>query len=69
MKKIEIYLPEPIFAHGQLYVALSRSGDPAKTKILFSNNKIINHGKTLLNGQWGYYTTNIVYKDILKTTT
>jgi ATP-dependent DNA helicase PIF1 len=65
MKRIGIYLPEPIFSHGQLYVALSRSGNPLQTKILFQNNSIPNHGKIFRNNEWGYYTSNIVYKEIL----
>ena len=34
LKKIGIYLPEPIFGHGQLYVALSRSTTPYGLKLL-----------------------------------
>ena len=34
LQKVAIFLPDPVFAHGQLYVALSRSGVPDATKVL-----------------------------------
>ena len=33
MLYLGIFLPDPVFGHGQLYVALSRSGVKANTKI------------------------------------
>ena len=32
-KRVGIYLPKPVFSHGQLYVALFRFGVPSKTKL------------------------------------
>lgn len=56
LNKIGVYLPEPIFGHGQLYVALSRATSPYGLKVLMKQqeNQAIN------------VTKNIVYKDFLK---
>lgn len=55
---VGLYLPEPVFSHGQLYVALSRCTKPKNLKVLIENGTI--------NGYPGVYTRNIVYQNILK---
>ena len=54
---VGIYLPEPVFAHGQLYVALSRGVSRQTTKVLVKLNKEID--------STGKSTKNIVYRDVL----
>lgn len=55
LNKIGVYLPEPIFGHGQLYVALSRATSPHGLKILMKQQE----------NQPPNVTKNIVYKDFL----
>ena len=43
LRTVGIYLPDPVFAHGLLYVALSRVGDAADVRVLVVNNPP-NHG-------------------------
>ena len=52
LDRVGIYLNDPVFAHGQLYVALSRCTDSHNIRILLPPNS---------DGQ----TTNIVYKEVL----
>ncbi|XP_062007589.1 uncharacterized protein LOC133724759 [Rosa rugosa] len=55
LNQVGIYLPEPVFTHGQLYVALSRVTSRNGLKILINNSNNIPNK----------YTKNIVYKDVL----
>ena len=55
LNKIGVYLPQPVFSHGQLYVALSRATSPNGLKILFTPDP--DHPP--------HMTKNIVYKEFL----
>ncbi|KAB2601569.1 hypothetical protein D8674_002574 [Pyrus ussuriensis x Pyrus communis] len=56
LRQVGLYLPEPVFTHGQLYVALSRVTSKEGLKILIS------HGENDVKN----YTANIVFKDVLQ---
>ena len=56
---MELYLPNPVFAHGQLYVALLIIRVQSKNKI-----KILVKNKYTNNNNREVYTKNIVYKEI-----
>lgn len=54
---VGIYLPEPVFSHGQLYVALSRGISRGSTKVLVKP-----HGTS---EDAGVNTSNVVYREVL----
>ena len=53
--RLGIYLPEPVFGHGQLYVALSRSTG-------FNNVRIFSEGNNARQRK----VCNIVYREVLE---
>ena len=60
MKKVGLYLPNPVFSHGQLYVAFSRVSDP-KDIIVYLDDETNTHG--FQNGH--AYTKNVVFQSLL----
>ncbi len=51
-----LYLPKPVFSHGQLYVALSRVGSKDNVSVFVVDGQ---H-----EGLEGVYTKNIVFKEV-----
>jgi hypothetical protein len=60
-------LPEAVFSHGQLYVALSRATASSSIRVLAmpSVEKDVKKGNKKIKTQNGTYTKNIVYKEVL----
>ena len=63
LDRVGIYLPNPVFSHGQLYVALSRNGDSLLTCVYIVRGEQQGDG---VDGVAGMSTLNIVYLDVLK---
>jgi ATP-dependent DNA helicase PIF1 len=62
LRMVGIYLPKPVFGHGQLYVALSRVGSASGVRVLVPDGwrDATEHG-----GGPGMYTANVVFRDVL----
>ena len=57
LQKVGLYLREPVFSHGQLYVALSRATTAADVKVLIppTNQHALDNNTT----------KNVVYEELL----
>jgi len=71
-RRFSVYVSKikPVFCHGQLYVALSRSGNPGMTKVMCVDSPK-QQGKLLseqidVETDDNVYTKNIVYREALQ---
>ena len=55
LQNVGVWLNDPCFAHGQLYVCMSRVGSPKHLKFALSQ----------VDNRVGYFTRNVVYKEVL----
>ncbi len=62
LQTLGVYLPKPIFCHGQLYVAFSRCGSRRGVRVLVRGGT-----RAAMNGALaGVYTSNVVYREVLQ---
>ena len=57
LAEVFVYLPEPVFSHGQLYTAFSRVGAAQDLRV-FVPNENAKHGNVV--------TINVVYGELLE---
>ena len=58
VQRVGVYLPEPVFTHGQLYVAASRAPGRSCVRFLVPYSEI--------NGQRGPFTRNVVFSEVIQ---
>ena len=61
LQRVDVYLPEPVFSHGQLYVALSRVRRQCDAKIKIVNSNV--EGKLFLHKPM-HFTKNVVFREV-----
>jgi hypothetical protein len=59
LQKVGLYLPKPVFSHGQLYVALSRVQNPSSVKVLIEQSEDEKQKRIPLN-----CTRNVVFTEV-----
>ena len=64
LKRVGIFLDQPIFSHGQLYVAFSRVPNFDALRVLLRPS-VVQGMKELGRGEYAYITDNVVYPEVL----
>ncbi len=61
LQTVGVYLPKPVFCHGQIYVAFSWCGSRRGFRVLVQGGS-----RAALNeAPAGVYTSNVVYREVL----
>jgi hypothetical protein len=61
LEKVGIYLPKPVFTHGQLYIAMSRVGRREGVRVMVPGGRQAARPGVPA----GVYTRNVVYHEVL----
>jgi len=65
LARVGVYLPSPVFSHGQLYVAYSRAGSSEHIKVLVADGEKQGFREESGGIEEGVYTDNVVWQDAL----
>ena len=68
LERAGLFLPRPVFSHGQLYVAFSRSGYPpsaGKEGVRVVAVEVEGAQGNLKGPDRGVFTRNVVYREVL----
>jgi ATP-dependent DNA helicase PIF1 len=59
LNTVGVFLPSPVFSHGQLFIALSRVTSPKGLRVIIENSP----------PSFEEYTPNVVYDEVFSQTT
>jgi hypothetical protein len=64
--RVAVYMPEPVFAHGSLYVALSRVTDPRNLRVCLPEGEHLPRGERASAPEAaGAVTVNVTFREVL----
>ena len=63
--RVAVYMPEPVFAHGSLYVALSRVTDPQTLRVCLPEREHLPAGARPSAPGSGAVTVNVTFREVL----